>query len=88
MDLEGMKNIENWEKWQQNLHTAINLGERIGLNDETIGKVAKRVGDFLTNRVDPENPQQRLLKDLWEVADDDERKILTKVLVKHLKADF
>ncbi|MCY0888606.1 MAG: DUF3243 family protein [Alicyclobacillaceae bacterium] len=47
-----------------------------------MGNVAAKMGEFLANRVDPKNPEQRLLKELWDSGDTEERKTLARLMVK------
>lgn len=77
-----MGTLENWDKWKEQLGKAVNLGETIGMSDETINNIAERVGTFLANNVEPQNDEERLLKELWDVADEDDRKVLAKLVVR------
>jgi len=88
MDLENVKTIENFDKWKETLHKAIHISEKVGMKEETVVDIAKRVGDFLNNNVDPENRQQRLLKDLWETGSKEERHALAHMLVKMIENEY
>lgn len=71
-----------FEKWKQFLSERVSQAEKTGMSDELINKLAYQIGDFLANHVDPENVQERLLKDLWDVASDEEQRVLAKLMVK------
>lgn len=60
----------------------MDLGETVGLSDKTINNLAEKVGTFLTNNADPANDEERLLSELWDAADEDDRKVLAKLVVK------
>ncbi|RKD30500.1 DUF3243 domain-containing protein [Thermohalobacter berrensis] len=77
-----MGTLENWHKWKQQLNKAVQLGETVGMSDETINNIAERVGTFLANNVEPQNDEERLLKELWDVADEEDRKVLAKLVVR------
>jgi hypothetical protein len=73
---------KNWHSWKNTLGSAVVTGETIGLSDKTINNIAERAGTFLANNVNPANDEERLLKELWDAADDSERKVLAKLVVK------
>ena len=50
--------------------------------DKLIEVASVKVGDFLSKRICAESPEEALIKDLWEVADPEERKTLGKLLFK------
>jgi hypothetical protein len=87
VDLENVKMIEDFDKWKATLHKIIHVSEVVGMNEDTITDIAKKIGDFLANRVDPENPQQRLLKQLWEAGTQEERHALAHMIVKMVEQE-
>lgn len=82
MDLENLETIEDWGKWKSTLHKVAQAGETVGMSEENISKIAKVVGTFLANHVDPENDEQRTIKEFWDAANEEERKTLAKLMVK------
>lgn len=87
MDFENSKTLSDWDKWKSTLSKAVNLGEAVGLSEETIDKLAYRVGNTLTAAVDPENREERVLQELWKAGDDSDRKTLAKLIVKMVETD-
>lgn len=77
-----MLNMKDWDDWKKTLSVAVDLGETVGLPDKSITKIAEKVGTYLSNNVDPRNPQERLLKEMWCVAGEDDRETLAKLIVK------
>lgn len=77
-----MATINNWEHWKNTLGSAIDLGETMGMSDKAITNIAEKVGTFLSNSVDPRNPEERLLKEMWDAADENDRNVLAKLVVK------
>ncbi|ACL68927.1 DUF3243 domain-containing protein [Halothermothrix orenii] len=82
-----MERYSDWDKWKKNLGQAVNLGKKIGLSEETVVKVGEKIGDFLEKRVEPENREQRVLKELWDVASQDEQRHLASMIVKMVQKD-
>ncbi|MBS4537804.1 DUF3243 domain-containing protein [Clostridium sp. D2Q-11] len=80
-------NFDNWNKWKSTLHKAVNLGETVGLSENTIEVIGTKIGNVLSSNVDPENREQRVLQELWRVGDDKDRKTLSKMIVKMVQSD-
>jgi hypothetical protein len=40
------------------------------MSEKSIDKIALKIGDILTDKVDPENREQRLLQELWRSGDE------------------
>jgi hypothetical protein len=86
MDLDN-KLIEDWDKWKKTLYNVISVGEKVGLSEETITNLGSKIGEFLSSNVDPENREQRLLKELFEVANEKEKETLTGLIIKMIQRD-
>lgn len=74
--------LNDFEKWKKTLHNAVDTGKKLGMEDHTITGIATTVGDFLANNVDPENKEQRLLKDLWDQGTSEEKRVMANLIVK------
>lgn len=72
---------EDWSGWRQTLAQAVSSGEKMGMGKDEIVKKAEAVGDFLSKSVDPQNPEQAILKEMWEAADDKQQQQLAEVLI-------
>lgn len=72
----------SWEKWKDTLAAAVNLGNMVGMDEKTITGIAERVGNFLASKVDPANREQRVLKELWDAANDEQRRVLAEVITQ------
>lgn len=77
-----MDAVENWGKWKNALAKGVQLGESVGLSEETMDNIALKVGNFLSSNIDPENREQRVIKDLWSAGDEEDRKALSKLMLK------
>lgn len=87
MDFENSKTLSDWDKWKAALGKAVNLGQKVGMSENTIDAIATKVGDFMTANVDPENREQRALHELWQSGSDDDRKALAKMMVNMVQKD-
>lgn len=76
---EGEK---GWQEWKNTLATAVNIGNFVGMNENTIEGLAYRIGNFLAARVDPANREQRVLKELWDAANENQRRVLAQVITQ------
>ncbi|MDN5348010.1 MAG: hypothetical protein PWP65_1574 [Clostridia bacterium] len=74
----------SWQQWKHSLAMAIDLGKGLGLSDDRIARIAQRLGDFLAKYVDPRNREQRVLRELWDVASEEERLVLARLMTKLL----
>ncbi|WP_186429542.1 DUF3243 domain-containing protein [Clostridium sp. BSD9I1] len=77
-----MEIMDNWNDWKKTLGKAVDLGETVGMSNKTITNIAEKVGTYLSNNVDPHNDQERLLKEMWDAASENERQVLAKLVVK------
>jgi len=77
----------SWHDWKKTLGQAVNAAEFTGMSDETINKAAYHLGDFFAANFDPGNREQRLLKELWEVGAEEEKKALAKMIAKLVDRD-
>lgn len=77
-----MEIMDNWHDWKKTLGKAVDLGETVGMSDKTITNISEKVGTYLSDHVDPHNDEERLLKEMWDVSDEEDRKVLAKIVVK------
>jgi hypothetical protein len=68
--------------WKEFLGERVEMAKKIGLNDESISKLAFEIGTFLEEKVDPKNDEERVLKELWDVGSEEERKTIARLMVK------
>ena len=87
MEFNQSETFSHWERWKETLAKTVSMAETVGMSEKTIDTIALKVGTILSARVDPENREQRLLQELWRVADDKERAVLAKLIVNMLQTD-
>ncbi len=77
-----MSVLESFDEWKQYLAERVHQAQKLGMSNEKISDVAYQLGDYLADDVDPENREERLLKELWDVSSNEERQILASLMVK------
>jgi hypothetical protein len=75
---------DSFDRFKDSLSQKLDMAHRVGASRGTILNAAKDFSEWLAMEVDPANPEQRLLKELWQVADDSERNALVNMLVKFM----
>lgn len=77
-----MSVLQNWQQWTQFLGMQVEDAKESGMTQKTIDKTAVQIGEYLAKNVDPKNEQERVLKDLWTVAESNEKQVLASLVVK------
>ncbi|MCJ8010673.1 DUF3243 domain-containing protein [Paenibacillus sp. KQZ6P-2] len=77
--------IKNFDSWKKFLGERVLQAEKMGMSEDTIARLAFEIGDFLEQKVDPQNSSNRALKELWEVGNKEERHTIAHLMVKLAK---
>ncbi|MFC5448407.1 DUF3243 domain-containing protein [Paenibacillus aestuarii] len=77
-----MSVLETFDKWKGFLSERVDQAQNTGMNNATINNLAYHVGDYLSTQVDPKNSQERVLKELWDVGNEEEQRALAGLMVK------
>jgi hypothetical protein len=77
-----MSVLDNFQDWKHFLGERVNQAMQAGMQSDTLQNVAFQIGDYLSEKVDPKNEQERLLKQLWDAGDEDQRRALASMMVK------
>lgn len=75
-----MSVLDNFDRWKEFLGDRVDQAQAAGLSDDQLEEVAVRLGNYLSNKVDPENPQERLLKQMWE-ANPDQKHTMAQMMI-------
>ena len=71
-----------WHTWKNMLGKVVNAAESVGLSDNRVNDTAYRVGNYFANNFDPGNREQRLMKELWDEADEGQKRVLATLMVR------
>ena len=74
--------LSTFEKWKSFLSEKVEQAKSSGMGEEMIEKLAFQIGEFLDNKVDPKNDEERVLKELWDVGDTADRKTIARLMIK------
>lgn len=77
-----MSVLDNFGEWKQFLANRLHQAENMGMDRNTIQDLAYEIGDYLASGVQPQNDQERLLRDLWNVADENEQRVMAGLMIK------
>lgn len=75
-----------WDSWKQTLAQAVQRGQSMGMSHEQLANRAEQIGDVLAQNVDPQNPEQRVLQELWSSADEQEQQALASAIIKMVQS--
>ncbi|MEH7094578.1 MULTISPECIES: DUF3243 domain-containing protein [Neobacillus] len=77
-----MSVLENWKQWEDFLADRLHHAQNEGMSEGAVSNLAFQIGDYLANQVEPKNEQERILADLWSVADKQEQQAIANMMVK------
>ncbi len=80
--LSGGDFMKDWNQWRKTVNEAIQTARKLGMPDQLIMVASTKVGDFLSTRLCASTPEEALIKELWDVAEPNDRKVLGKLLFK------
>ena len=81
MDLLNRANAD-WDNWKKFLSQAVEFAEELGISRDRISALARQAGEVLADSVVPANPEQKVLKVLWNVSDSQEKQMLANLMTK------
>ena len=87
--LKGMKILHkiyiDTHKWKKKLNKAIIYSQETNIPDLVLEKIAKSIINFTISTTSPDTESERLFFNMWKKADNKEKKVLTKMLIKIIK---
>ncbi|MCL5057963.1 MAG: DUF3243 domain-containing protein [Actinobacteria bacterium] len=82
MELAGSSVNKDWDNWKRFLSEAMEFAGELGVSREKISLLAGQAGEILADSVQPANAEQRVLKELWSVSDQQEKKVIANLMTK------
>jgi cytochrome c553 len=77
-----MSVLDNWKQWEDFLADRLHHAQNEGMSEGAVTNLAFQIGDYLSKQVEPKNEQERILADLWSVADKQEQEAIANMMVK------
>lgn len=82
LNFELSKINSDWDSWKKYLGQAVEFAGELGISTDKINSLAEQAGNLLADNIPPANPEQKALKELWQVADSEEKKMLARLITK------
>jgi hypothetical protein len=77
--------LDTFDRWKSFLAESVKKAKANGMSDQIITTLAFQIGEFLDDKVDPKNGEERLLKELWSSGTEEERKVLASLMIKFVE---
>ena len=74
--------VKDWNSWRSTLKEGVQQARKLGVSDKTIQNLALKVGNFLAQKVCPATKEKELLKEMWNPATPEERKVLATLIFR------
>ncbi|TLS38068.1 DUF3243 domain-containing protein [Pseudalkalibacillus caeni] len=74
--------LENFQAFKKYLSEKVEVGEKLGLDEEKLAKVAEKVADYLAANEEPKNREEKLLQELWNAGNAEQQHQLAHLLVR------
>lgn len=82
-----MSVLDNFEQWKDFLADRLHHGKNEGMDSHSINQIAFQIGDYLAEQVEPRNEEERLLKELWDQGNEQERQVIAGLMVKLVQGE-
>ena len=69
-------------QFPQELSQVITDGEKHGISDDLMLKGMISVGNLMGKFVKPDSPEEALMKEMWEIADDNEKTTIAALVLR------
>ncbi len=83
----NMSVLDNFESWKDFLGDRLHQAQSQGISEHAISDLAYDIGDYLSNHVDAKNPEEAVVKQLWNVADTKEQHAIANMMVKLVESE-
>ncbi|MDQ1000507.1 hypothetical protein QFZ28_000907 [Neobacillus niacini] len=74
--------LTSFDDFREYLSGKVNLGKKLGMDEEQLANSAQKVADYLAHKEPPKNTEERLLQELWNVGTEEEQHKLAHMLVR------
>lgn len=78
--------IKTFDQWIKTLSTALDTAQKVGLSENQVQNSARILGDYLAANVVPDAAENRVLKELWEHGNEQERQGLANMMIKMVQS--
>lgn len=84
---ELMKRLDtsSWDKYKRSLKGAMEVASELGMSDQEIASLAQKFGGYLAKNVQPDLPENKAMKELWDIASPEEQKTLSELMMRSVR---
>ena len=76
------KKNEGISDFPKELASVITDGQKHGISDELMAKGMVSVGNLMGQFVKPDSPEEALMKDMWEIASENEKMTMAHLVLR------
>lgn len=73
---------ESFKQFTGELRQRLQAAKSMGMSESTLKQRAEDFGDYLSQHVEPKTPEQYMLRELWQVADQQEQQAIANAIYK------
>ncbi|MHB1682775.1 MAG: DUF3243 domain-containing protein [Bacilli bacterium] len=73
--------LDDFSKWREFLQVQVQRAQHVGMSEQQLDDAAFKLGSYLADKIDPENAQERLLKQMWETNPKEDQRALSRIMV-------
>jgi len=73
---------ENFRHMLDRLRERAGEAKRMGMSDEDVAAITAQIGDWLAREAEPRTYEQRLLKEFWDVCNEEEKRVISRALLR------
>ncbi|TDM11878.1 DUF3243 domain-containing protein [Macrococcus lamae] len=79
--------LESFNNFKGYLNKQVGRAEKLGMGDDAIVKAAEKLADYLAKNEEPKNREEKVLNELWNNAEGEEKKAIASALVKMVQQE-
>ncbi len=79
--------LESFNNFKSYLNKQVGRAEKLGMSDDAIVKAAEKVADHLAKNVEPKNREEKVLNELWNNAQGEEKNAIASALVRMVQQE-
>ncbi|MDI3269777.1 MAG: DUF3243 family protein [Bacillota bacterium] len=77
----------SFQQFLQELGDKMEMAQHAGMSHQDLAAGATHIGEWLSRHYDPQNHEQRLLKEMWDVSDAREKEAIGAIMMKLAERD-
>jgi len=85
--IRAMDFFQNWDEWRQSLSEIVLAAREIDSSGTYVAEVMEDVIDFLSERICHDSPEEYIMSELWDHANENERMILARMMLRLFEHD-